>query len=100
MEFKQLYLFTFNYVKSTGQKSMDVETAVALWHILLEPKYPIIKSFIEFIEATKPVKVVNKDQWSSLLDFCIAVPKDLENYDSTSSCTVYIYIYIFHFMSC
>ncbi|OBZ81514.1 DCN1-like protein 4 [Choanephora cucurbitarum] len=84
-EFKQLYLFTFQYVKSTTQKSMDVETAIALWSILLEPKYPIIKSFIQFIQETKPVKVINKDQWSSLLDFCKAVPQDLSTYDCTSS---------------
>lgn len=49
-------------------------------------KYPIIKSFNEFMQTKKPVKVVNKDQWSSMLDFCLAVPEDLSNYDSTSSC--------------
>lgn len=85
IQFKQLYLFTFNYVKSTGQKSMEVEMAIALWHILLEHKYPIAKSFTQFIQEKKPVKVINKDQWSSLLDFCKAVPEDLQNYDSTSS---------------
>ncbi|KAI8390367.1 Cullin binding-domain-containing protein [Blakeslea trispora] len=84
-EFKRLYLFSFQYVKSTTQKSMDVETAIALWSILLEPKYPIIKSFIQFIQQMKPVKVINKDQWSSLLDFCKAVPQDLSTYDCTSS---------------
>ncbi|EPB87539.1 hypothetical protein HMPREF1544_05630 [Mucor circinelloides 1006PhL] len=85
LQFKQLYLFTFNYVKSTTQKSMEVEMAIALWHILLEHKYPIIRSFTQFLQEKKPVKVINKDQWSSLLDFCIAVPEDLANYDSSSS---------------
>ncbi|KAG2236955.1 Cullin binding-domain-containing protein [Thamnidium elegans] len=84
-EYKQFYLFTFNYAKSNGQKSMDIETATALWHIILEAKYPIVKSFIEFVQVVKPVKVINKDQWSSMLDFCKAVPEDLQNYDSTSS---------------
>jgi len=27
LQFKQLYLFTFNYVKSTTQKSMEVEVS-------------------------------------------------------------------------
>ncbi|CEP11487.1 hypothetical protein [Parasitella parasitica] len=86
--FKQLYLFTFNYVKSKSQKSMEIEMAIALWHILLEHEYPISKSFVQFIQCQKekkPVKVINKDQWSSLLDFCKAVPQDLSTYDSTSS---------------
>ncbi|CAO3649368.1 unnamed protein product [Mucor fragilis] len=85
LQFKQLYLFTFNYVKSASQKSMEVEMAIALWHILLEHTYPIVKSFTQFIQEKKPVKVINKDQWSSLLDFCKAVPEDLANYDSSSS---------------
>ncbi|KAI9356599.1 Cullin binding-domain-containing protein [Pilaira anomala] len=84
-EYKQFYLFTYNYAKSTTQKSMDVETAIALWQIMLEEKYPIIKSFVQFLQNSKPVKVINKDQWSSMLDFCKAVPEDLQNYDSTSS---------------
>ncbi|KAI9265304.1 Cullin binding-domain-containing protein [Helicostylum pulchrum] len=85
-EYKQFYLFSFNYAKSNGQKSMDIETATAIWHIILEKKYPIVKSFIEFVQVVKPVQVINKDQWSSMLDFCKAVPEDLQNYDSTSSC--------------
>ncbi|RCI07055.1 DCN1-like protein 4, partial [Rhizopus stolonifer] len=84
-QFRQLYLFSFNHVKSSGQKSMDVETAIALWNLLLTPKYPIIHSFIQFLQEKKPVKVINKDQWSSLLDFCKAVPEDLSQYDCTSS---------------
>ncbi|GAN02369.1 DCN1-like protein 4-like isoform X1 [Mucor ambiguus] len=54
LQFKQLYLFTFNYVKSASQKSMEVEMAIALWHILLEHTYPIVKSFIQFIQVRIP----------------------------------------------
>lgn len=84
-EFKKLYIFTFNYAKSTGQKSMEIETACALWNLMLGTQYPIIHSFIRFLEEKKPVKVINKDQWSSMLDFCRTVPEDLQNYDSTAS---------------
>ncbi|KAI7897623.1 Cullin binding-domain-containing protein, partial [Cokeromyces recurvatus] len=75
------------FTKEEWIKGMErsLSTAIALWHLLLEDQYPIIESFIEFIEVIKPVKVINKDQWSSLLDFCKSIPKDLDNYDSTSS---------------
>ncbi|KAI8636909.1 Cullin binding-domain-containing protein, partial [Parasitella parasitica] len=61
------------------------QMATALWRLLLEHEYPISKSFVQFVQEKKPVKVINKDQWSSLLDFCKAVPQDLSTYDSTSS---------------
>ncbi|KAG2200834.1 hypothetical protein INT47_001365, partial [Mucor saturninus] len=84
-EYMQFYLFTFNYAKTTGQKSMDVETAIAFWQIMLQDKYPIVKSFIQFLQEAHPVKVINKDQWSNMLYFCQSVPEDLRNYDNTSS---------------
>ncbi|KAG1455837.1 hypothetical protein G6F56_006972 [Rhizopus delemar] len=82
--FKQFYLFTFAYAKSVDQKSMDIETSVALWQVLLS-SYPIVKSFIKFIEEKKPVKVINKDQWASMLDLCKFMPEDLSEYDNSSS---------------
>ncbi|KAI8086249.1 potentiating neddylation domain-containing protein [Halteromyces radiatus] len=64
---------------------MDVDIALALWTLLLGDKYKHIPTFIEFMNISKPVKVINKDQWSSLLDFIRTVPYDLQDYDSTSS---------------
>ncbi|SAL97230.1 hypothetical protein [Absidia glauca] len=84
-EFKAMYLYTFNFAKTAGQKSMDVDLALALWALLFGSKYQHIPSFIEFVQETKPVKVINKDQWSSLLDFARTVPYDLAGYDSTTS---------------
>ncbi|KAG0191022.1 Scaffold-type E3 ligase [Apophysomyces sp. BC1034] len=84
-QFKNMYIFAFGYAKSAGQKSMIWEVATALWQVLLLDRYPHIKTFIEFLEEAKPVKVINKDQWSSLFDFCRSVPEDLADYDDTSS---------------
>ncbi|CAO3702774.1 unnamed protein product [Rhizopus stolonifer] len=85
--FKQVYLFTFAYAKSVDQKSMDIETSVALWQVLLS-SYPIMKSFVKFIEEKKPVKVINKDQWASMLDLCKYMSEDLSGYDNSSSCKI------------
>ncbi|EIE85294.1 hypothetical protein RO3G_10004 [Rhizopus delemar RA 99-880] len=61
------------------------QVAVALWQVILADKYPIIKSFMQFIEEKKPIKVINKDQWASMLDLCKTIPEDLSGYDSVSS---------------
>ncbi|KAI8066417.1 Cullin binding-domain-containing protein [Gongronella butleri] len=86
----QLYQYTFGYAKTVGQKSMQVDVALVLWDLLLGQQYPHIPKFIEFINETHPVKVINKDQWSSLLDFIKSIPFNLEGYDSTSSCKKFL----------
>ncbi|ORX58780.1 DUF298-domain-containing protein [Hesseltinella vesiculosa] len=83
--FRQLYLYTFAYAKTTGQKSMDVDIALVLWDLLFETRCAHIPKFVEFIRDVRPVKVINKDQWSSLLDFIKTIPYNLEGYDSTLS---------------
>ncbi|KAI9498156.1 hypothetical protein BDB00DRAFT_501058 [Zychaea mexicana] len=66
--FKKLYLFTFAFAKTTGQKSMDVDVAMALWPIMLSPaKYPHIPSFVEFLRSEKPVRVINKGVYNVIL---------------------------------
>lgn len=72
--FKKIYLYTFPYAKSEGQKSMQTEVwswiicfqtwtyllfkvAVALWQILLVNRYPIVQSFIQFIEVNTKKKI-------------------------------------------
>ncbi|KAI9314443.1 Cullin binding-domain-containing protein [Dichotomocladium elegans] len=93
--FKKLYNFTFGFAKTAGQKSMEVDVAIALWQLMLDSNtYPHIHSFIQFLQEEKPVRVINKDQWSSLFDFCRTVPEDLSNYDSTSSWPVLLDDYV------
>ncbi|KAI8883006.1 hypothetical protein K501DRAFT_185471, partial [Backusella circina FSU 941] len=69
---------------SNGAKTMSY-IALALWQVLLVEKYPMMTSFIQFINQEYPVKVINKDQWMSLLDFCRTVGDAIDSYDSTSS---------------
>ncbi|ORZ00979.1 Cullin binding-domain-containing protein [Syncephalastrum racemosum] len=86
VSFKKMYLFAFGFAKTTNQKSMDIDMAMAMWQLLLDdPKYNHVNAFIQFLQEQRPAKVINKDQWTSLLDFCTAVPENLDNYDSTSS---------------
>jgi hypothetical protein len=48
-----MYLYTFNFAKTTGQKSMDVDLALALWALLFGSKYQHIPSFIEFMQVSR-----------------------------------------------
>ncbi|KAI8974472.1 hypothetical protein BDB01DRAFT_728997, partial [Pilobolus umbonatus] len=53
-----------------------------LWSLLLNDKYPMVTEFIQFMEDKQPVKVVNRDQWYSFLEF---ISSDLASYDESSA---------------
>ncbi|KAG2175777.1 hypothetical protein INT44_000255 [Umbelopsis vinacea] len=84
-QFKDFYVFVFPFAKTKTQKSMDVEMALALWEIVLKDRYAHVPLFIDFIRKQEPIKVVNKDQWTSFLDFCKVISVDLSNFDPLSS---------------
>ncbi|KAI8576947.1 hypothetical protein K450DRAFT_254373 [Umbelopsis ramanniana AG] len=84
-QFKDFYSFVFPFAKTKTQKSMDVEVALALWEIVLKDRYAHVPLFIDFIRKQEPIKVVNKDQWTSFLDFCKVISVDLSNFDPLSS---------------
>ncbi|KAI8878605.1 DUF298-domain-containing protein [Backusella circina FSU 941] len=77
-----MYKYTFSYAKNKDQKCMDVDTAVVLWTMLLADKFPIVHDFVTFLQQQKPVKVINRDQWQSFLEFA---SQDLDCYDESSA---------------
>ncbi|TPX56310.1 hypothetical protein PhCBS80983_g04633 [Powellomyces hirtus] len=116
-QFKDLYLFAFSFAKEGDQKSLgidhgtqllprvrydenrarafgpqaDPEPAKAMWQLLCPPaKFAHIDSFLQFLETKQPVKVINKDQWRSFLEFSNSVHGDLTGYDETSAYTLFL----------
>ncbi|KAI9366408.1 hypothetical protein BD770DRAFT_4337 [Pilaira anomala] len=82
VQFKEMYKYTFTYAKNRDQKCMDIETASVLWTMLLGEKFPIVHEFVQFLQQKNPVRVINRDQWQSFLDF---VSIDISEYDESSA---------------
>lgn len=85
--FKEVYLWTFNWAKPTGQKSLPLENAVEWWKLLLSSKFPVhLDRWIEFL-TTKWNKSVPKDTWNMLYSFAVFTQGDptLATYDEMSS---------------
>ncbi|KAG6821058.1 hypothetical protein H0H93_007217 [Arthromyces matolae] len=100
--FNQLYMFCFTLVKPAQSKNIDMETATALWSVLLAPKYPLMAevvtyigvrvSFINTLTHTLTIydvqdnltayRAANKDLWSMMLEFCETVNPNLSDYES------------------
>jgi hypothetical protein len=65
---------------------LDTELVVALLKMVLTGRIPgdRLESFCAFAETQKSYTRITLDQWTSFLDFCLAVP-DLSQYDESSS---------------
>ena len=99
--FKNVYRYSFDFCKVSlsvllvfnwltlswheqekDQRSLDLETAKEMMKLLLGKGncWVLFPYFCEFLDESK-YKVINKDQWSNVLEFSRSVSPDLKNYD-------------------
>jgi len=84
--YHRFYIFCFNLAKPEQSRNIDMETSVALWSVVLAPKFPIMKEVISFIEEKEGVyKATTKDMWTMMLEFCETVKPDLQDYEADSA---------------
>lgn len=50
--FKDFYQFTFNYAKETTQKSLDLESAIAYWNIVMRGRFKFIDLWCQFLRVS------------------------------------------------
>ncbi|XP_031637420.1 DCN1-like protein 4 isoform X2 [Contarinia nasturtii] len=77
--FKNVYRYAYDFARDKDQRSMDIETAKAMLHLLLG-KWQMYPEFAQFLHQSK-YKVINKDQWCNILEFSRTITPDLSNYD-------------------
>jgi len=78
---RDLYLFAWTYGKHSDAKTMEFETAIEYWNILLTNcvNHELLGLWIEFVANSR--KAVTKDTWNLLLEFATSVDSALSNYD-------------------
>lgn len=83
--FKDIYQFAFSWGCPAGQKSMPVETAVALWRLLfMAERLPLAHDWCQYIEENRK-HAISRDEWTLLLEFLRDMDKNLTQYDSENS---------------
>ncbi|TFY76479.1 hypothetical protein EWM64_g7535 [Hericium alpestre] len=85
--FTKAYMFSFQLAKAEGARVIDIETASALWSVMLVPRYPLMAEVLQFINETGNYKAANKDLWTMLdakqmVEFCQTIQPDLGNYEA------------------
>lgn len=73
------------FKQDKDQRSMDIETAKAMLHLLLGKQWQMYPEFAQFLQQSK-YKVINKDQWCNILEFSRTITPDLSNYDVDGAC--------------
>jgi DCN1-like protein 1/2 len=78
---RDLYSFAWNYGKHSDAKTMEWETAIEYWNILLSNcvNQQLLQLWIEFVSEVR--KAVTKDTWNLFLEFALSIDSSLINYD-------------------
>src|SRR5437763_14406943 len=81
--FKRIYLWTFGWARTQGQKGLPLELAIEWWKLLFQHRFQgHLDTWTQFL-TEKWNKSVPKDTWNMLYDFVLFAEKDpgLESYD-------------------
>lgn len=82
--FKDLYRFTFQFGLDAeeGQRSLQREIAIALWHLVFTQDTPeILDRWLEFLaENPSSIRGISRDTWNMFLNFTQTIGPDLSNY--------------------
>lgn len=78
-DFRNFYMFAFDYNKPIEQRSLPIEVARQLFPLLLDGRFAHIELWNEFLEGRK--HAISRDTYSLLLDFTRNIDYDLKNFD-------------------
>ncbi|CAH0719808.1 unnamed protein product, partial [Brenthis ino] len=78
--FKAVYRYSYDFARDKDQRSLDTGTARALLGVLL-PRWALRAPLAEFLRGRR-YRVVNRDQWTNILEFSRSVDAQLHAYDA------------------
>ena len=78
--FKDVYEYSFDFSKEPNQKSLPLDTAAAMWGVLLGGRWALVEEWCDFLRREHG-KAVTRDTWSQTLEFSRLIGPDLEGYD-------------------
>ena len=88
--FSAFYAWAYDFNCDEGQKSLSLETAIALFPMLVtKERWPLVDVFVEFLNRPG-TKSVSKDTWVQLGQFMRDVDPKLTNFDEAAAWPVQV----------
>jgi len=90
----QVYRYSFHFYKDEKEKkSIDLETVDTMLQILIQNK-PHVTLFQKFLKKQKQYKVINLDQWMSILEFSSTIGPDYVDYEEDGAWPVLVDMFV------
>ncbi len=91
VRFKAMYNFVYAFSRESGVRNLAMDSAVQLWRLLLSGRFPLLESWISFLERRDRKYDISKDTWEMILDFFEIYERDgLAGYDPCGAWPVLI----------
>jgi len=94
-KFKEFYKWLFVHAREDDKKkTISRDLALQLWRIVLgnknySPKYPLLDSWLKFVESNNENQAISRDVWEQLIDF-LKETKKADEYDDNGAWPVLI----------
>merc|ERR1712070_64489 len=73
--FAEIYEYAYNFCKEKGKKSLDADSAKAMWGVLLPGRWGLLDQWLDFLkDYNAPIK---RDEWNMLKLFTTTVGTNL-----------------------
>ena len=92
-KFKEMYKFVFGFACEKGFKSVEIESACALWPMLIGNRCKFLDKWIKFIEGKaekKEITVMTRDTWDLFLDLTVQTKGQWSNFEDDGAWPVLI----------
>ncbi len=89
--FKSVYEYAFRFSKEENQKALNLDTACAMWELLLKDKWPLLNKWCDFLNR-KHKKAISRDTWNQILDFSRMYNSSLFGYDAEGKDAAWPYL--------
>lgn len=91
-KFSEMYAYAFGWAAEKGQKCLQLDTALAMWRLLLgegTPKpggpWPLLERWLSFLKKAHAGRAIGRDTWLQLLEFVRTVKADMSDYDENGA---------------
>jgi len=92
-KFKEMYKFVFGFACEKGMKSVDIDTALALWPTLLGNRCKFMDKWVKFIQekqGKKEITIMTKDTWDLFFDLVQQTGGDWSKFEDDGAWPVLI----------